>query len=424
MTIIDIISKKRDSKELSKEEINFWITEMMNDNIADYQVSALLMAIVLNGMTYEETFYLTDAMVNSGNIINLSDIDGIKIDKHSTGGVGDKITIILAPLLASFGLKMAKMSGRGLGYTGGTADKLESIPGYKLELNSDEFIKQVKDIGISIISQSDNIALADKKLYALRDTTGTVSSISLIAASIMSKKIASGADLIFIDLKVGDGALIKTLEEAKELANTMVRIGESFNKKVIIMLTNMDEPLGYAIGNSLEIMESIDTLKGMGPSDVMEIIIKIAGIVVSYANDISVEEAEAWCFKKINNGDAHAKFEEWINAQGGNLEALELSDRIVSIRSVSSGYITKIKTEALGELARQIGAGRMRKEDNISYKAGIVLSKKLGEYVEENEELAKVYLDERDARLGDFLECFVLEAEQTNKKPLIYEIIG
>ncbi len=423
MTILEIIEKKKNNQILTKEEIDFWILGMLKGEIADYQISSLLMAIVINGMNLEETFYLTDAMLHSGETIDLSSIDGIKVDKHSTGGVGDKVTLVLAPLLASFGLKVAKMSGRGLGHTGGTIDKLESIPGYKVELSREEFIKQVNDIGVSVISQSGNLVPADKKLYALRDVTGTVDSIPLIASSIMSKKIASGADVIFIDVKVGNGALMKTIKEARELANTMIEIGKKYNKKTICILTNMEEPLGYAIGNSLEVKESISALKGMGPEDVMELIIKTTALIVSSVSDIELEEAEHQCFKKFNTGIAYQKFEEMVYAQGGDLTRLEISNRIFSVRSAKAGYITHIDALGLGEIARKIGAGRFQKEDKIHYQVGLVLNHKVGDFVEVNEELLKVYLDDIDVKVNDILDCFTIEEEAKAKEPLIYEIL-
>ncbi len=423
MTILEIIEKKKNKKILTKEEINFWIEGMLKGEIADYQVSSLLMAIVLNGMEKEEIFYLTDAMINSGDKIDLSAIDGTKVDKHSTGGVGDKVTLILAPLLASFGLKVAKMSGRGLGHTGGTVDKLESIPGYRVELSREEFVNQVNKVGVSVISQSGNLVPADKKLYALRDVTGTVDSIPLIASSIMSKKIASGADLIFIDVKVGNGALMKTIDSARELAHTMIEIGNQYKKKTICILTNMEEPLGFAIGNSLEVKESMNALKGMGPEDVMELIIKTAGLIVSSVEEIELEEAEQQCFKKFNTGAAYEKFEEMVKEQGGDLEKLEISNRIFSVRSAKAGYITHIDALGLGEIARKIGAGRLQKEDKIHYQVGLLLNHKVGDFIEVNEELLKVYLDDIDVKVNDILDCFTIEDEPIEKAPLIYEII-
>lgn len=423
MTILEIIEKKKNKQILTKEEIDFWISGMLNGEIADYQISSLLMAIVLNGMNEEETFYLTDAMLHSGETIDLSKIEGIKVDKHSTGGVGDKVTLILAPLLASFDLKVAKMSGRGLGHTGGTIDKLEAIPGYRVELSREEFINQVNEVGVAVISQSGNLVPADKKLYALRDVTGTVDSIPLIASSIMSKKIASGADVIFIDVKVGNGALMKTIEDARKLATTMIEIGKRYDKKTICILTNMEEPLGYAIGNALEVKESISTLKGMGPEDVMELIIKTAGLIVSSVSDISLEDAEQQCFKKFNTGLAYNKFEQMVSAQGGDLSKLEISNRIFSVRSAKCGYISHIDALGLGEIARKIGAGRLQKEDAIHYQVGLVLNHKVGDFVQVNDELLKVYLDDVDVKVNEILDCFTIQEEEVEKLPLIYEVI-
>ncbi len=423
MTIIEIIEKKKNKQPLTKEEIDFWITGMISGEVKDYQVSSLLMAIVLNGMNQEETFYLTDAMLHSGEQVDLSEISGIKVDKHSTGGVGDKVTLILAPLLASFGLKVAKMSGRGLGHTGGTIDKLESIPGYRVELTREEFMKQVQDVGVAVISQSGNLVPADKKLYALRDVTGTVDSIPLIASSIMSKKIASGSDYIFIDVKVGNGALMKDLESARALARTMTEIGKRYQKKTVCILTNMSEPLGYAIGNALEVEEAIQSLKGMGPEDVMELIIKIASFIISDTENISEEEATQQCFKKLNTGVAYQKLEEMVHAQGGDLTKLEVSNRIFSVRSPKAGYLTKINALGLGEIARQIGAGRLTKEDKIHYQVGLVLRHKVGDFVAVNDELMRVYLDDKDVKVNDILDCFTITEHPVEKEPLIYEII-
>lgn len=291
MNIIEIINKKRNNLELTKEEIEYSINNYLNNNIKDYQMSSLLMAICINGMSDEEIINLTDVMLNSGDILDLSKINGIIVDKHSTGGVGDKVTIVLAPILASLGIKIAKMSGRGLGHTGGTIDKLESIKGFNTSITNDEFIKQVNDINIAIVSQTGNLVPADKKIYALRDVSGTVESIPLIASSIMSKKLASGSDIIVIDVKVGNGALMKDIESARKLANTMCMIGKRYNKIVICILTNMSEPLGFAIGNSLEVIESINTLKGNGPKDLLEIVMTLCTLIISPIKKISNEEA-------------------------------------------------------------------------------------------------------------------------------------
>ncbi len=423
MTIVDIIEKKKNKEELTHEEIAFFINGMLNGEIADYQISSLLMAIVLNGMTTEETTYLTEEMLNSGEQTDLSGIKGIVVDKHSTGGVGDKVTIILAPLLAALDVKIAKMSGRGLGHTGGTIDKLEAITGYQVKLSEDEFIKQVNDIGISIIGQSDNFVPADKKLYALRDVTGTVDSIPLIASSIMSKKLASGAHMIFIDVKVGNGALMKTLDEARKLSKLMIHIGKHFGREVICILTDMSEPLGYAIGNSLEIKEAIATLQGYGPTDVMELIICVAAVIIHKVRGIELDEARNLCLKALNNGNAYRKFEELIKAQHGDLNKIEVSERVFSVRSPKSGYITKIDAQGLGEIARMIGAGRLKKNEPVDSTVGLVLTHKIGDYVEQSDELVKVYLHNKDIHLNDILNCFEFDTKKPDKIPLIYEII-
>lgn len=423
MTILDIIEKKKKKNELTKEEIHFFIDGMLNKKIEDYQISSLLMAIVLNGMTMNEIVNLTEEMLNSGDRIDLSDIDGIKVDKHSTGGVGDKVTLILAPLLASLGIKIAKMSGRGLGHTGGTIDKLESIPGYNVELSRDEFIKQVNEIGVSVISQTGNICPADKKLYALRDVTGTVDSIPLIASSIMSKKLASGADLIFLDVKVGNGALMKSYEEAKSLAQTMIEIGKRFNKVVICILTNMDEPLGLAIGNALEVKETIETLNGIGPLDTTELVIEIAALVVSKIKNIDIEEARVICLKNIHNGEAYKKFKEFVNAQHGDISKIEISKRVLSIKAPKDGYIKNINALGLGEIARLIGAGRLTKDDVIDYSVGLELAVKVGDKVNTGDELIKVYINEKDIEMNKILDCFTIVEEPTEKSKLIYEIL-
>lgn len=423
MTIIDIINKKKDKQELTHEEIKYFIDGILDGSIKDYQASALLMAIVLNGMNLEETKYLTLEMLNSGEKVDLSSVEGIIVDKHSTGGVGDKVTLILGPLLASMGIKMAKMSGRGLGHTGGTIDKLESIPGYQVALSSEEFLTQVNDIGISIISQTGNICPADKKLYALRDVTGTVDSIPLIASSIMSKKIASGADIIFLDVKVGNGALMKDLESAKELAKTMIEIGKSFDKTVICILTNMNEPLGYAIGNAIEVQESIETLKGYGMKDVVELIIKIASLVINKCNDVDLDTARDMCLKKLYSGEAYNKLEELVTRQHGDLSKLKLADRTITVNSVKSGYINNIDALGLGEIARLIGAGRLSKDDVIDYSVGLALKKKVGDYVNVGDELLTVYLNEKDVVLSDILNCFEIDSIRKEPLPLIYEII-
>ena len=423
MNIIDIINKKRLGQELTKEEIKYFIKGMLDESIADYQISALLMAIVLKGMTEVETIYLTDAMIRSGEVIDLSKIDGIMVDKHSTGGVGDKVTLVLAPLLASLGIKVAKMSGRGLGHTGGTIDKLESIPGFETELSTDKFIKQVNKIGVALSSQSANLDPADKKLYALRDVTGTVESIPLIASSVMSKKIASGADVIMIDVTVGNGALMKTMESARELAKLMIKIGKKYNKIVICILTSMEQPLGYAIGNSLEVKESIRTLEGNGPKDLLEVVMTFASIIVGAIKKISNEEAKSLIFKQFNNGEAYNKLKELCKAQGGDLDKVSVSEKEFLVKSNKTGYINKINTTELGNIAKKLGAGRETLDDVIDPTVGLVLCKKLGEYVEAEEDLAKIYMNQKDISLKEVLDCFEIDEELKVEPKEILDII-
>ncbi len=423
MTIIDVINRKKAFKELSREELEFTINGYLEGSIKDYQMSALLMAILLNGMTDKEIIDLTDIMVKSGDVLDLSKIDGIIADKHSTGGVGDKVTLVLAPLLASLGIKIAKMSGRGLGHTGGTIDKLESIKGFNTKLSEEEFINQVNKINIALVSQTANLVPADKKIYALRDVTGTVDSIPLIASSVMSKKIASGADIILIDVKVGNGALMKNLDDAKKLAEKMVKIGNAYRKPTICLITNMEEPLGYAIGNSLEVLEAIDTLNGKGPSDLLEVVITLASIIIGAVKKIPNGDAQKLLFKQLNNKEAYKKFEELVKAQSGDINSIKVSDKVFSIRSDKKGYVNKINALKLGEIAKQIGAGRSTLEDKIDYEVGIVLNKKVGDYVEKEEELAKVYLSDKDISISEILSCFIIEDELKEKPKLILDII-
>ena len=423
MTIIDIINKKRNNEKLTYDEIEYAINGYLDSSVKDYQMSSLLMAICINGMDDEEIVNLTDVMLNSGDKLDLSEISGIIVDKHSTGGVGDKVTLVLAPILASLGIKIAKMSGRGLGHTGGTIDKLESIPGFNTSISNEEFIKQVNDINIAIVSQTGNLVPADKKIYALRDVTGTVESIPLIASSIMSKKLASSADVIVIDVKVGNGALMKNLESAKKLASTMCMIGKRYNKVVICLLTNMNEPLGFAIGNSLEVKESIDTLKGNGPHDLLEIVMTICTMIISPLKKISVDEARNLIFNCINNGSAYKKFEEFVKYQGGNIDEVKVSDKCYSIRSNQSGYINKIDAYHLGNIARMIGAGRLELTDKIDYEVGLVLSKKVGDQVEVNDELVKIYIHDKQVDINEILECFKIDEQLDKMEPLIYEIV-
>ena len=424
MRVVDIILKKRYGGTLTKEEIHEVIDGYVKGIVPDYQVSALLMAITINGMTDEETINLTNAMLNSGDKLDLSDINGIIVDKHSTGGVGDKVTLVLGPILASLGVKMAKMSGRGLGHTGGTIDKLESIPSFNTNLTNREFINQVNKINIAIVSQTGDLDPADKKLYALRDVTGTVESIPLIASSIMSKKLASGADVIVIDVKVGNGALMKNIDDARKLANIMCKIGKSNGKTVICLLTNMSEPLGFAVGNSLEVIESINTLKGNGPSDLLELVMTIASMIISALNKMSLDEARSMIFNSINSGKAYNKFKELVMYQNGDINGIKVSSKYFSIKSNKAGYINHINAYKLGEIARLIGAGRLNKEDKIDYEVGLLLNKKVGDYVEVNEELLKIFVHEKDFNINDVLGCYEIDKELRDIPPLIYEIIN
>jgi len=421
MNIIDIITKKKNKEELTYEELKYAIDGFLNNEILDYQMSSLLMAIVINDMTLEETINLTDIMIKSGDTLDL----GINemVDKHSTGGVGDKTTLILLPLVASTGVKIGKMSGRGLGNTGGTIDKLESIKGFNVELTKEEFIKQINDIGVAIISQTKNITPADKKIYALRDVTGTTDSTALIASSIMSKKIASGSKYIVIDVKVGNGALMKDIESATKLGNTMIEIGKRYNKKVVCVLTNMNVPLGNNIGNGLEVIESIETLKGNGPKDLKELCLKLGSIMVSMAKNITEEEAYNELEQNLLNKKGYQKFEELVKYQKGDIENIDINDEYISIKSNKEGFINSINTDKLGEIVKNIGGGRTNKEDIIDYSVGLILNKKVGDLIFENEEIVKLYSSKKDIKINDILECFKIEDEIKPKEDLILGII-
>lgn len=401
MNILDIISKKRDQKELSKEEIEYFIKNYTNGNIADYQAAALVMAIYLNGMTKEETTHLTIAMANSGDVLDLSEL-GIVVDKHSTGGVGDKITLILMPIMAALGVVVAKMSGRGLGFTGGTADKLESIPGYRTNISEEEFRNNVKEIGISLITQTANLAPADKKLYALRDTISCTDSIPLIASSIMSKKIAAGANKVVLDVTCGSGAFMKNKEEAVKLSKVMKQIGELAGKETICVITNMNEPLGNAVGNSLEMIETINSLKGNMPEDVKEVVLELGSYILKLAgkgedinkNKIEIENC-------VNSGKAYKKFVELIHRQGGDISYCENIEKFEKARYQESitfeeGYISKIDAEKIGKIACYLGAGRIKKEDKIDMSAGIIVNKKVGDYIKKEDIVAKLYSNSKE----------------------------
>ncbi|MBR2679028.1 MAG: thymidine phosphorylase [Bacilli bacterium] len=402
--ILDIINKKRLGKELSYREIDYFFNGYLEGEIADYQMSSLLMAICINGMTDEEIFSLTKVFVDSGEVLDFSDIEGIKVDKHSTGGIGDKTTLIIAPIVASLGIPVIKMSGRGLGYTGGTIDKLESIPGFRINLKDREIEKQVKEIGVVITGQTRDLAPMDKVIYALRDVTATVSSIPLIASSIMSKKIASGADKILIDVKYGNGALLKTKEEAKELSKLMVKIGEVYGREVRTMLSDMNTPLGRCVGNSLEVLEAIDVLKGKDDSsNLFNLCVDLASEMVSMGKEIPEEEAKKLVIESIDSGKAFKKFEELVNHQEGDLKGIKVSDNTIKVRSTKSGEITKINALELGKLSLLLGAGKVKKTDKIDYSVGIKLNKLVGNKVEKGDVLMTLYVNKNtpDAKIDD-----------------------
>lgn len=391
MRAVDLIQKKRDGKELTSSEIEWLVEGYVDGTVPDYQMSAFAMAVYFKGMTTREISDLTMNMVKTGQEFDLSAIDGVKVDKHSTGGVGDKVTLILAPLVASFGVPVAKMSGRGLGHTGGTLDKLEAIKGYQVERSQEDFIKQVQDIGVSVIGQSDQLVKADKLLYALRDVTATVDTIPLIASSVMSKKIAAGADAILLDVTVGEGAFMKTVDEARELAQTMVDLGKAVGRKTVAVITDMSQPLGRAIGNRLEILEAIEILQGKGREDISHFICELAQIMLGLAN---VEKTVEEVCQHLENGQALAKFEEMVAAQGGDLEDLYRPvnvTHVVEIPAQESGVISALPAMEFGLYAMRLGAGRAVKSDDLDYETGIVFEKKVGDSVQKGEIVAKVY---------------------------------
>lgn len=403
MRMYDIIDSKKRGKPLTKKEIEFIVQGYTNGTIPDYQMSALLMAIYFQGMDKEETANLTMAMANSGSIMDLAQIEGIKVDKHSTGGVGDKTTIVLGPLVAAAGVKVAKMSGRGLGHTGGTIDKLEAIPGFNVELTMDQFIQNVNSQGISVVSQSGNLAPADKKIYALRDVTATVDNISLIASSIMSKKIASGAEAIVLDVKCGSGAFMKTVEEASQLAEAMVDIGNSVGRKTIALVSDMNQPLGYAVGNALEIIEAIETLKGKGPKDLTLLSVELASqMLVLGQISKDTDEAKKLVLEVIREGKAIEKLKEWIVSQGGNplvVDQYSLLGEAQFKKEVAlnqSGYVKAINAEEVGRAALILGAGRETKTSLIDLNVGIVMHKKIGDFIKENEAAATIYYNKEE----------------------------
>ncbi len=428
MNMFDILEKKRNKLSLTEEEINFVITNYLNEKIPDYQMAALLMAIVINGMDDNEIKWLTMAMAKSGDILDLSNINGIIVDKHSTGGIGDKTTLIVGPILAALDCKVAKMSGRSLGYTGGTIDKLESIGGFKTNLTEEEFIKQVNNINISIIGQTKNIAPADKKLYALRDVTATVDSIPLIAASIMSKKIASGAPNLVLDIKVGSGAFMKDIENGRLLAQKMVAIGTSVGINVIAIITNMDVPLGNKIGNLLEVQEAIDILKGNGPEDLKELCLFLAAYMYSISTNTNLEDSKLKVKEIINSGKAYDKFKEFIEYQGGSLDCVFNTPKYeYKVISDKEGYINHMNSENIGKISNLLGAGRKAKADRIDYMAGIKINKKSGDYVEKGDLLAILYSSsQKDFKelATNYIKSLVVDNIKVDTKKIIIDVIN
>ncbi|MEQ3452331.1 pyrimidine-nucleoside phosphorylase [Enterococcus cecorum] len=433
MRMVDLIAKKRDGQSLSKEEIEWIVTGYTNGEIPDYQMSALTMAIFYQDMTDQEITNLTLAMANSGDVVNLENIEGIKVDKHSTGGVGDTTTLVLAPLVASVGVPVAKMSGRGLGYTGGTLDKLEAIPGFQIELSEEKFVELVNESKVAVIGQSGNLAPADKKLYALRDVTATVDSIPLIASSIMSKKIAAGADAIVLDVTTGDGAFMKNIEDAKRLASTMVQIGKLANRQTMAVISDMSQPLGEAIGNSLEVVEAIETLQGKGPKDLEEMCYVLGSQMVVLAKKAdTLEQAREMLEEALHSGKAFAKFKEMVANQGGDVSVIDHPEKLLTAKyeielpSKQSGVITKLVANELGIAAMMLGAGRKTKEDTIDFAVGLKLRKKVGEAIQEGESVLTIYANQPAEEIQDVVALLYQNIEigpSGQEPPLIHGII-
>ncbi len=431
MRMIDLIEKKKQGDKLTYDELKYIIDSYVSGLIPDYQVSALLMAIYFVGMDDIETTNLSKVMLESGDSLDLSSIDGIKVDKHSTGGVGDKTSLVLGPMVAALGIKFAKMSGKGLGHTGGTLDKLEAIPGYRINISDEEFIEQVKDINIALVGQSGNLTPADKKLYALRDVTATVDSIPLIASSIMSKKLASGADAIVLDVKVGNGAFMKDLESARDLARLMVKIGANCGRKMTAVLTDMDEPLGYAVGNSLEVIEAINTLNGNGPSDLLDLCVEIgAYLVVDAYKASSIEEAKNMLLETIRNKKAIEYLIKLVEKQGGDISYIKdinkfpKSKYVIEIKAAKNGYVSKIDSLMIGHAAMLLGAGRSKLEDKIDNSVGIVLNKKVSNYVSQDEVLATVYSNKNNIdEVLEIIKAAFIISNNSEIKSLILEVI-
>lgn len=429
MRMYDLIMKKRNGEALSEQEINDMIAEYVAGNIPDYQMSAFLMAVYFKGMTEEETLAMTQAVAHSGDMVDLSGIEGMKVDKHSTGGVGDKTTLIIAPIVAACGVKVAKMSGRGLGHTGGTVDKLESIPGFQTALPQEKFFEVVNTTGLSVIGQSGNLAPADKKLYALRDVTATVDSIPLIAVSIMSKKLAAGSDGILLDVKTGSGAFMKTVDDSIALAKEMVTIGENAGRKTVALITDMDIPLGNNIGNSLEVIEAVDTLRGKGPADLTEVCLKLAGNMLYLAGKGTIETCIELARNAMLDGSALERLVAMVEAQGGDTSVILDTDKFekapyeYAVIAEEEGYITAMDTESCGIASSMLGAGRETKESEIDFAAGITIMRKVGDYVKKGDVLAKMYAsDEKlfEAASKRYLSAVTFESEKPKQQPLIF----
>lgn len=428
----DIIEKKKMGESLTDDEIHFVIDGYVKGTIPDYQVSPLLMAIYFSGMDDRETAALTKAMMNSGDVVDLSEFGDATVDKHSTGGVGDKTSLVVAPIMASLGCKMAKMSGRGLGHTGGTVDKLESIPGFKTSLSPDEFFDQVRNTGLAIIGSTANLAPADKKLYALRDVTATVDSVPLIASSIMSKKLAAGAHNIVLDVKIGSGAFMKTEEDGRTLARKMVDIGKSFGRNIAAVVTNMDRPLGFAVGNSLEVLEAVSVLKNESRGDLRDICVALASNLLSLCYGWSEEESEARANEAIESGAALEKFKEWITAQGGDASFVDdpsllgKAEYTFEFKAERDGYISHMNAETIGKTASVLGAGREKKTDDIDHTAGIILKRKTGDYVKKGETIALFYTSKEESEKAAaemFSSAVDFSDESPVEKPLVYGVI-
>ena len=409
MNIVEILSKKRFGEILTRDELSYSFGGYLDNKIKDYQMSALLMAICINGLTDDEVFDLVDIFISSGDTLDLSEINGIKVDKHSTGGVGDKTTLIVAPIVAASGVVVPKMSGRGLGHTGGTIDKLESIPGFNVDLTTEEFINELQEIGMVITSQTGDLAPLDKIIYALRDTTGTVSSIPLIAISIMSKKIASGADKILIDIKVGSGALVKTMQEAEELKDIMIRIGDKYGKEVRCLINDMNIPLGLCVGNALEVIEAMQVLKGKIKGHLLDVCVDISANMISMGRNIDYDKAKEIAIDLLESGKAYEKFQEFVKYQKGNIKDMKLSNYSVEVKAKGSGTIKDIDALGVGKFSCGLGAGRVNKEDDIDYGVGVIFSKGIDSHIEEGEVLARIYVKEGYVEEENFNQYVVIE---------------